>query len=258
MHEAPDRLFTSLERYHFALRITEQGTIVSIGDGIARIKGLPSAAMEDILEFEDGSRAVVFALEPDNLSAILLLQSDKLTAGTTAYLSGTRLSIPVGDALLGRVVDPLGVPLDGGDVPECSGRRELESLSPPIILREFVNEPLYTGNKIVDTLIPIGKGQRQLLIGDNGLGKSALAIDTVINQKDKQVLCVYVLIGQKRSSVVSTIGALRAANALEHTTIVVAEATATRGCSISHPSPGAPWPRRGWLRAKIRWSSTMI
>jgi F-type H+-transporting ATPase subunit alpha len=145
MNTTVDRLFSSLERYRFALRVTEQGTIVSIGDGIARIKGLPSAAMEDTLEFEDGSRAVVFALEPDHLSAILLLQSDKLTAGTTAYLSGTRLSVPVGDALLGRVVDPLGVPLDGGDVPECSGRRELESLSPPIILREFVNEPLIPG-----------------------------------------------------------------------------------------------------------------
>jgi F-type H+-transporting ATPase subunit alpha len=238
MNTTVDRLFSSLERYRFALRVTEQGTIVSIGDGIARIKGLPSAAMEDTLEFEDGSRAVVFALEPDHLSAILLLQSDKLTAGTTAYLSGTRLSVPVGDALLGRVVDPLGVPLDGGDVPECSGRRELESLSPPIILREFVNEPLYTGNKIVDTLIPIGKGQRQLLIGDNGLGKSALAIDTVINQKDKQVLCVYVLIGQKRSSVVSTIAALHDADALGHSTIVVAEATATPGLQYLAPFAG--------------------
>ncbi|MGN6719802.1 MAG: F0F1 ATP synthase subunit alpha [Candidatus Binatia bacterium] len=233
-----DQILSSLERYRFALRVTEQGTIASIGDGIARIKGLPSAAMDDILEFEDGSRAVVFALEPDNLSAILLSQSDKLTAGATAYLSGTRLSIPVGDALLGRVIDPLGAPLDGGAAPECTGRRELDSLSPPIILREFVNEPLDTGNKIVDTLIPIGKGQRQLLIGDNGLGKSALAIDTVINQKDKQVLCVYVLIGQKRSSVVSTIAALRDEDALRHTTVVVAEATATPGLQYLAPFAG--------------------
>ena len=107
------------------------GSIVSIGDGIARIKGLPSAAMEEILEFEDGSRALVFALEPEILSAILLAQGDKLTSGAVAYLSRRRLSIPVGDALLGRVIDPLGVPLDGGAAPECTGRRELETLSPP-------------------------------------------------------------------------------------------------------------------------------
>ena len=143
-----------LEQYRWGLRVTEQGTILSIGDGIARIKGLPSAAMEEILDFEDGSRAVVFALESDAISAILLAQGEKLTAGAVAYLSGQRLSIPVGDALLGRVIDPLGAPLDGGPAPDCPGRRELEQSSPPIIDREFVNEPLYTGNKIVDTLIP--------------------------------------------------------------------------------------------------------
>ena len=175
-----------LEQYHFGLRVTEQGTILAIGDGIAQVKGLPSAAMEEILIFDDGSRAVVFALEEDVISAILLAQDEKLTAGSVAYLSGRRLSIPVGDALLGRVIDPLGVPLDGGPAPDCTGRRDLEALSPPIVEREFVNEPLYTGSKIVDTLIPIGKGQRQLIIGDNGLGESAFAIDTVVNQKGKE------------------------------------------------------------------------
>ena len=175
-----------LEQYHFGLRVTEQGTILAIGDGIAQVKGLPSAAMEEILIFDDGSRAVVFALEEDVISAILLAQDEKLTAGSVAYLSGRRLSIPVGNALLGRVIDPLGVPLDGGPAPDCTGRRDLEALSPPIVEREFVNEPLYTGNKIVDTLIPIGKGQRQLIIGDNGLGESAFAIDTVVNQKGKE------------------------------------------------------------------------
>jgi F-type H+/Na+-transporting ATPase subunit alpha len=227
-----------LAQYRFGLRVTEQGTILSIGDGIARIKGLPSAAMEEIIEFADGSRAVVFALEEDAVSAILLAQGDKLTAGSVAHLSGRRLSIPVGDALLGRVIDPLGVPLDGGPAPECASRRDLEVLSPPIVEREFVNEPLYTGIKIVDTLIPIGKGQRQLIIGDNGLGKSSFTIDTVINQRNKNVLCVYVLIGQKRSSVVSTMTTLRNAGALGHTTIVVAEATATPGLKYLAPFAG--------------------
>lgn len=227
-----------LRNYRFELRVTEQGTVVSIGDGVARILGLPSAAMEEILHMDEGSRAVVFSLEPELISAILLEQGETLTAGTTAYLLGQRLSVPVGDALIGRVIDPLGVPLDGGKIPDCSGRRDLETLSPPIIAREFVNQPLYTGNKIVDTLIPIGKGQRQLVIGDNGLGKSSFAIDAVINQRDKNVLCVYVLIGQKRSSVVSTVATLREAGAMEHTAIVVAEATATPGLKYLAPFAG--------------------
>jgi len=227
-----------LKDYRFGLRVTEQGTVVSIGDGVARIRGLPSAAMEEILHLDEGSRAVVFSLEHDTISAILLEQAETLTAGTVAYLSGQRLSIPVGDALRGRVIDPLGLPLDGGAVPDCTIRRDLDTLSPPIIAREFVNQPLYTGNKIVDTLIPIGKGQRQLVIGDNGLGKSSFAIDTVINQRDKNVLCVYVLIGQKRSSVVSTVATLREAGAMEYTTIVVAEATATPGLKYLAPFAG--------------------
>ncbi len=227
-----------LEQYGFAVRVTEQGTILSIGDGIARIQGLPSAAMEEILQFDDGSRALVFSLERDAIGAILLEQRETLTAGSVAYLSGQRLSVPVGDALLGRVIDPLGVPLDGRDEPDCTGRRDLDVLSPPIIAREFVNQSLYTGSKIVDTLIPIGKGQRQLVIGDTGLGKSSFAIDTVINQRDKGVLCVYVLIGQKRSTVVSTVETLRQAGAMGHTTIVVAEATATPGLKYLAPFAG--------------------
>jgi F-type H+-transporting ATPase subunit alpha len=227
-----------LENYHFGLRVTEQGTILSIGDGIAHVSGLPSASMEEILRFEDGSRAVVFSLDRDTVSAVLLEQTPALTAGGAAYLTGQRLSIGTGDALLGRVIDPLGTPLDGDDAPDCSGRRDLEVLSPPIVAREFVNQPLYTGNKIVDTLIPIGKGQRQLLIGDNGLGKSSFAMDTVINQKDKNVLCVYVLIGQKRSAVVSTIETLRKAGAIDHTTVVVAEATTTPGLKYLAPFAG--------------------
>jgi F-type H+-transporting ATPase subunit alpha len=238
-----------LAQYRFGLRMSEQGTIVSIGDGIARIAGLPSAAMDEVLRFADGSRGLVFALDPGLLGAILLEQGAALTAGTAAYLSGQRLGIPAGDALLGRVVDPLGTPLDGKPPPEATARRELDVRSPPIVARDFVNAPLYTGNKIVDTLVPIGKGQRQLVIGDNGLGKSALALDTVINQKGKDVLCVYVLIGQKRSSVVGTIDTLRAAGALAHTAIVVAEATTAPGLKYLAPFAGCAlaehWMARG-------------
>jgi len=235
-----------LSRYRFGLRVTEQGRVVSIGDGIAWIKGLPSAAMDEILNLEDGSRALVFHLEEELLGAILLQQSPALSAGVLVYHSGERLGIGVGDALLGRVIDPLGMPLDGGAMPECDGRRELDVLSPPILARDFVEQPLYTGNKIIDTVIPIGKGQRQLIIGDNGVGKSSLALDTVINQKGKNVYCVYVAIGQKRSSVINTLEVLRETGALAHTTLVVAEATAMPGLKYLAPFAGCA-VAEGWM-----------
>lgn len=234
----PDGAADTLSRYRFGLRLTEQGRVVSIGDGIAWISGLPSAAMDEVLDLEDGSRALVFHLEQELLGAILLRQTAALRAGTLAYRSGERLGIGVGDALLGRVVDPLGMPLDGAAAPQCSDRRDLDVLSPPIVARDFVNQPLYTGNKIIDTVIPIGKGQRQLIIGDNGVGKSSLALDAVINQAGKGVRCVYVMIGQKRSSVVNTIEVLRESGAIGHTTLVVAQATAMPGLKYLAPFAG--------------------
>lgn len=235
-----------LSRYRFGLRVTEQGRVVSVGDGIAWIEGLPSAAMDEILDLEDGSRALVFHLEEQLLGAILLQQSPALSAGALAYRSGERLGLGVGDALLGRVIDPLGTPLDGGPVPQCEGRRELDVLSPPILARDFVDQPLYTGNKIIDTVIPIGRGQRQLIIGDNGVGKSALAVDSVINQKGKNVYCVYVAVGQKRSSVINTLDVLRESGALAHTTVVVAEATAMPGLKYLAPFAGCA-VAEGWM-----------
>ncbi len=227
-----------LRDYRFNLRVSEQGVVVSVGDGIAWIEGLPSAAMDEILDLEDGSRAMVFQLEEHLVGAILLKQTDRLTAGTIAHLSGRRMGIPTGEALIGRVIDPLGNPLDGLDHPECSATRLLDILSPPITARDFVHKPLYTGSKIVDTLIPIGKGQRQLIIGDNGLGKSSLAIDAVINQRDQGVRCVYVLVGQKRSSVVDTIETLRQSGSLMYTVLVVAEATSLPGLKFMAPFAG--------------------
>jgi F-type H+/Na+-transporting ATPase subunit alpha len=227
-----------LRDYRFSLRVSEQGIVVSVGDGIAWIEGLPSAAMDEILDLEDGSRAMVFQLEAHIVGAILLEQTDRLTAGTIAHLSGRRMGIPTGEALIGRVIDPLGNSLDGLDHPECSATRQLDILSPPITARDFVHKPLYTGNKIVDTLIPIGKGQRQLIIGDNGLGKSSLAIDAVINQRNQGVRCVYVLVGQKRSSVVDTIETLRQSGSLMYTVLVVAEATSLPGLKFMAPFAG--------------------
>ncbi|MFI3137739.1 MAG: F0F1 ATP synthase subunit alpha [Methylococcaceae bacterium] len=227
-----------LADYQLGLRVSEQGSVVSIGDGISWIKGLPSAAIEDILIFADGSRGMVFDLNRDRIGAILLYETNTLTAGTTVHLSRHSLSIPVGDDGIGRIIDPLGAPLDGLAPPVQTGREDMEKASPAIIARDFVQKPLYTGIKIIDTLIPMGKGQRQLIVGDEGLGRSSIAIDTVINQQGQNVLCIYVLIGQKRSAVVSTIETLRKHGALAYTVCVVAEASALPGLQYIAPFAG--------------------
>ena len=224
--------------YQPQLRISEIGKLAAIGDGIAWIEGLPSAAMDQILRFENGSEALVFHLGSKRIGAILLGQEEGLAAGAAAHLTGRRLDIGVGDGFLGRVVDPLGNPLDGGPQPQFKRRRALEVPSPPITARDFVRRPLLSGSKMVDTMIPIGKGQRQLIIGDAGTGKSSLAMDTIVAQKGRDVLCVYVLISQKRSAVVATIETLRQAGVLDITCVVVAEATTTPGLKFLAPFAG--------------------
>lgn len=239
-----------IPKYSFGLRISEQGSVVSIGDGIIWVDGLPSAAIDDILEVEDGSQAMVFHITENLIGAVLLKQTPKLIAGAVVTCSRQSLSIPVDNQQLGRVIDPLGAVLDEGGPIKYEEWREIDVLSPPIIERDFVSKPLYTGNKIVDNLIPIGKGQRQLVVGDNGLGKSSLCLDVVINQKDKNVICIYVLIGQKRSSVIDVIETLRSHGALEHTIIVVAEAAALAGLQYLAPFSGCAiaenWMRKGF------------
>jgi len=238
-----------LADYRPGLRVAEQGSVVSVGDGIAWIAGLPSAAIDEVLLLEDGSQALVFDLNQGLLGAILLHDTAGLTAGASVRRTGQPLSTPVGDSLLGRVVDPLGLPLDGLPPLGHNGLQRLEGSSPAIIRRDFVHQPLYTGSKIVDALVPIGKGQRQLIIGDEGLGRSALAIDAVIHQRGQAVYCVYVLIGQKRSTVVNTLQLLRDHGALEYTCVVVAEASALPGLKHLAPYAGCAiaeyWMERG-------------
>ncbi|MDP5292608.1 F0F1 ATP synthase subunit alpha [Oceanimonas sp. CHS3-5] len=226
-----------LRHYQPGLRVNELGRVVSVGDGIAWITGLPSAAIDELLLFADGSRGMVFDITDSMIGAVLLSNTPELTAGVGVRGSGRTLSMVAGDELLGRIVDPLGVPLDDRPPPGNARRQPLEPPSPPIIAREFVHEPLYTGIRIIDTMIPIGRGQRQLLIGDEGLGRSSLALDTVINQRGQKVYCVYVLIGQKRSTVVNTIEILRSQGALDYTVVVVAEASALPG--LQHLAPFA-------------------
>ena len=224
-----------LAHYQLGLRINERGAISSIGDGIAWITGLPSAAMDDILICEDGSQALVFNLNHDRIGAVLLHDAGGLNAGTPVRRIGHSLTIPVGESLLGRVIDPLGEPLDGQPPYIHDSWQPLERASAPITARGMVQQPLYSGIKMIDTLIPMGRGQRQLLIGDEGLGRSAIALDSIIHQADQRVTCIYVLIGQKRSTVLQTIDILTRYGALEYTTIVAAEASALPG--LKHIAP---------------------
>ncbi|MGE0384376.1 MAG: F0F1 ATP synthase subunit alpha [Gammaproteobacteria bacterium] len=227
-----------VDAYRFGVRLQERGSLVSVGDGIAWVAGLPSAAIDDVLVFDDGSRGMVFDLNPDSVGVVLLQTTDRLTAGTPARVGNRALTIPVGDALLGRVVDPLGVALDGGTPVPVSKLARLNRPAPPISARELVHEPMYTGTLIVDALIPIGRGQRQLVIGDEGLGRTAIALDAVINQRGRDVLCVYVLIGQKRTAVINTVATLRERGALDYTAVVVAEASALPGLQFLAPFAG--------------------
>jgi F-type H+-transporting ATPase subunit alpha len=244
-----DRLARRVEDYRFTLRLGEKGRVASVGDGIAWVYGLPSAAAEEILHFEDGSRGMVFELQKERLGVILLDPEANVASGSLVSHTGERLEIGVGDGLLGRVVDPLGKPLDGLPPYESDSFSSLESMSPPIVARDFVDHPLYTGIKVVDTLIPIGRGQRQLIIGDLGSGKTSLALDTVVAQAGQGVKCVYVMIGQKRSEAALTIDLLRRHGALAYTTVVVGEATATPGMKYLAPFAGCAiaegWMRRG-------------
>jgi len=225
-------------RLGIGLVVEERGEIVGIADGIAWISGLPSARRGELLRLDDGGRLLAYQLDERRIGAILLDETADASAGSRVRRAGERLAIGCGDALLGRVIDPLGRPLDGKPAAETIGVRPLESPSPPIIHRTAVQRPLYSGTTIIDVLLPIARGQRQLIIGDDGTGKSALAIDAVIQQRGGDVRCVYVLIGQRRSAVVETIGLLQKSGAMSHTTVVVAEASALPGIQYLAPFAG--------------------
>lgn len=241
-----DRLAQQIENYSFRLRLVEKGRVISVGDGIAWVQGLPLAGAEEILHFEDGSRGMVFELQSEHIGVILLDPEANIVSGSMVSHTGRRLEIAVGDGLLGRVIDPLGKPLDALPPYAADTRLRIDGTSPTIIERDFVNRPLYTGIKVIDTLIPIGRGQRQLIIGDLGTGKTSLALDTVVAQAGQGVKCVYVMIGQKRSEVARAIDLLHREGALIYTTVVVAEATATPGMKYLAPFSGCAIAE-GWM-----------
>jgi len=225
----------------------EVGRVTLAGDGIAQVEGLPGAMANELLKFEDGTLGLALNLDVREIGVVVLGEFTGIEEGQEVRRTGEVLSVPVGDGYLGRVVDPLGEPIDGLGAIETEGRRALELQAPGVMARKSVHEPLQTGIKAIDSMIPIGRGQRQLIIGDRQTGKTAIAIDTIINQKanwetgdpTKQVRCIYVAIGQKGSTIASVRGALEEAGALEYTTIVAAPASDPAGFKYLAPYTGS-------------------
>ncbi|QPZ37234.1 F0F1 ATP synthase subunit alpha [Paramicrobacterium chengjingii] len=226
---------------------TEVGYVTDAGDGIAHVEGLPGVMANELIRFADGTLGLAQNLEEDEIGAIVLGEFTGIVEGMEVTRTGEVLSVPVGDGYLGRVVDPLGNAIDGLGEIATEGRRELELQAPGVMQRKSVHEPLQTGVKAIDAMIPVGRGQRQLIIGDRQTGKTALAIDTIINQKDnwesgdpdKQVRCIYVAVGQKGSTIASVKGALEEAGALEYTTIVASPASDPAGFKYLAPYTGS-------------------
>ena len=214
-----------IKHYENAIEQSETGTVIMVGDGIARASGLEKCMAGELLQFDNGEYGMAQNLEENTVSIVLLGSDVGIKEGSTVKRTGKVVSVPVGDALIGRVVNALGQPIDGTGPIETTEYRAIESRAPGIIDRQPVKEPLQTGIKAIDSMIPIGRGQRELIIGDRQTGKTTIASDTIINQKGKGVLCIYVAIGQKRSTVANLVQSLTEAGAMSYTIVVSATAS---------------------------------
>jgi F-type H+-transporting ATPase subunit alpha len=213
-----------LEKYRSEVEMTDSGVVLQVGDGIARVYGLSNAMAGELLEFPGGIMGMVLNLEEDNVGAVLFGSDLQIKEGDTVKCTGRIASVPVGDALIGRVVSPIGEPLDGKGPIATDQFRELEIRAPGVLARQPVNTPVQTGIKAIDAMIPIGRGQRELIIGDRQVGKTAIGIDAIINQKGQDMICIYVAVGQKKSSAVAVYNILEKYGAMEYTIIVNASA----------------------------------
>ena len=227
-----------IRNYRSQLEQTETGTVILVGDGIARVYGLRACMANELVRFEDGSFGLAQNLETETVSVALLSDSHAIHEGSVVHRTGQVLSVPVGEALLGRVVNALGQPIDGKGPLETTQRQPIEAPAPGIIQRKSVSVPLQTGIKAIDSMIPIGRGQRELIIGDRQTGKTQIALDTIVNQKNTGVLCIYVAIGQKNSSVVQLTNQLQQAGALAYTIVVCASASESAPLQYVAPYAG--------------------
>jgi len=228
-----------IENYDQSVQVSNVGTVLQVGDGIARIYGLDKVMAGELVEFEDGTVGIALNLEEDNVGAVLIGDGRGIQEGSSVKGLGRIASVPVGEELKGRVVDSLARPLDGKGEIQTESTRLLDSLAPGIIDRQSVSEPLQTGITAIDSMIPIGRGQRELIIGDRQTGKTAVAIDTILNQKDEDVICVYVAIGQKASTVAQIANMLEERGALDYTVIVAANASDPATLQYLAPYAGA-------------------
>ncbi|MEZ5573894.1 MAG: alternate F1F0 ATPase, F1 subunit alpha [Halioglobus sp.] len=239
LHETLERALSGIgdarEAYSPQLSLREVGTVVSVATGIAKVSGLPNAGFEEVLEFPGNIYGIAFNVDADELGVLLLGDYAKLHAGDRVERSEHVMDVPVGEELLGRIINPMGQPLDGKGTIETAKRLPIERPAPPIMDRAPVTVPLQSGIKVIDALIPIGRGQRELIVGDRQTGKTAIALDMIINQRDKNVLCVYCAIGQRASGVAKVIASLREQGAMEYTTVVVTEGNDPPGLAYIAP-----------------------
>jgi len=213
-----------IEAFQPELEIRDVGTVVEAGDGIARATGLSDVHSQELVQFENGVMGIAFSLEREYVGIIIMGEYSEITEGMSVRATGRIASVPVGDGLIGRVVNALGQPIDGKGSIQFSGYRPIERIAPGVVARQDVDTPVQTGIKAIDSMIPIGRGQRELIIGDRQTGKTAIAVDTIINQKGKGLICIYVAIGQKKAAVARTVATLEKFGAMEHTIVVVASA----------------------------------
>ncbi|MGQ9803057.1 MAG: F0F1 ATP synthase subunit alpha [Anaerolineae bacterium] len=231
-------LLERIQQFQPVVVTEDVGTVIEVGDGIARVSGLPTVQMSELVTFPDGTMGMAFNLEVDNLGIIIMGDYTNIREGDLVRRTGRIVSVPVGEALLGRVVDALGRPIDGkGPIP-TDKYRPMEHIAPGVVVRQNVDTPVQTGIKAIDAMIPIGRGQRELIIGDRQTGKTAIAIDTIINQKGKDLYCIYVAIGQKRAQIRQVVATLERYGAMEHTIVVVASASEPAALQYIAPYAG--------------------
>jgi F-type H+-transporting ATPase subunit alpha len=239
----PDEISAILKQqisdYDKSVSVSNVGTVLQIGDGISRIYGLEQVMAGELVQFEDGTEGIALNLEDDNVGAVLMGEGRGIQEGSTVKATGKIAAVPVGDAMLGRVVNSLGQPIDGKGEIATTETRLIESMAPGIIQRKSVHEPMQTGITAIDAMIPIGRGQRELIIGDRQTGKTAIAIDTILNQKGEDVVCVYVAVGQKAASVANVVEVLRERGALDYTVVVAASASEAAAMQYLAPYTGA-------------------
>jgi F-type H+-transporting ATPase subunit alpha len=228
-----------IEGFQPELNISDIGSVLESGDGIARVQGLANVRAQELVQFSNGVMGTAFNLEKDSVGVIVMGDYAGITEGMTVRATGRIASVPVGDAMVGRVVNALGEPIDGRGPIATTGFRPIERIAPGVIQRQDVDTPVQTGIKSIDSMIPVGRGQRELIIGDRQTGKTAIAIDTIINQKGKDLICIYVAIGQKKAAIARTVGILERFGAMEHTIIVVAAADESAALQYIAPYSGA-------------------